>query len=62
MKNSQYNSHDIKTRYENKLKIEFRHTKEYNGWYYCNGKKTNRITVPRGKKFIPPKTYKSIAN
>ena len=61
MKNSVYNSYDVKLKCENKLSISFKSSKEYNGWYYYNGKKTARITVPMGKKFLPPKTYKSMA-
>ncbi len=62
MKNSIYNSHDVKQKCENKFNIEFRATKEFNGWYIYNNKKVARITVPRGRKYLPPKTYKSMAS
>lgn len=62
MKNSIYNSHDVKKRCENKLDINFRTTKECNGWYTYNNKKVARITVPQGRKPLPPKTYKSMAS
>ena len=61
MKNSSYNSHDVKIKCESKLDISFRSTKESNGWYYYEGKKVVRVTVPMGKKYLPYKTYKSIA-
>ncbi len=61
MKNTSFNTHDIKKCCEKKLNIEFRKAKEFNGWYLLDNKKTARITIPKGKKFIPPKTYKSMA-
>lgn len=33
---------------ENKLGINFRGGKELNGWYYVEGKKVLRVTVPKG--------------
>lgn len=62
MRNSEYNTQDVKRCCENKLEINFRSGKELNGWFLLNGKKACRITVPKGRKSIPPKTYKSIAN
>ena len=61
MKNTSFDSQRIKGCCERKLNIEFRNAKEFNGWYLLNKKKTARITVPRGRKFVPPKTYKSMA-
>lgn len=61
MKNAQYNSKDVKDTCETKLKIQFRDGKEYNGWYELNGKKMCRITVPKGRKFLPTGTYKAMA-
>ena len=61
MKNNKYKTHDVKNKCEKKLGIEFRSNGELNGWFIFNGRKTARITVPKGKKFIPPKTYKSMA-
>ncbi len=61
MKNSNYHTLDIKHCCEKKLKIEFRSGKEFNGWFIYNQLKVVRITIPKGKKPIPPKTYKSMA-
>jgi len=62
MKNAKFHTEDVKKVCEKKLQIQFRAGKEYNGWFIFNGKKAARITVPKGKKPIPPKTYKSMAN
>jgi hypothetical protein len=62
MKNAQYNSNEIKKICENKLSINFRSGKEFNGWFKFNGKRIARITVPKGKKEVPRGTYKSMAN
>lgn len=61
MENTSFDTGDVKKCCERKLGIEFRKGKEFNGWYYFNGKKAARITIPKGKKPIPPKTYKSMA-
>ncbi|HXK48855.1 MAG TPA: hypothetical protein PKW56_00150 [Clostridiales bacterium] len=61
MNNSKYNTQDVKKRCENKLDIEFRSSKEFNGWYKYDNKKICRITVSKGRKDLPPKTYQSIA-
>ena len=61
MDNASYNTSDVKKICESKLQIQFRDAKEYNGWYYFDGKKVCRITVSKGKKFIPEKTYQSMA-
>ena len=61
MKNAQYNSKDIKKVCETKLKIRFADAGEYNGWYWLDGNKVLRITVPKGRKFVPPGTYASMA-
>lgn len=61
MKNASFQTNDIKKCCEKKLSIEFRKAKEFNGWYLLDDKKTARITVPKGRKFVPPKTYKSMA-
>ena len=46
---------------EDKLDIEFRKGKEFNGWFILDGKKAARITVPKGRKTIRPKTYSNMA-
>lgn len=61
MKNICYNTHDVKKCCENKLFISFKPGKEFNGWVKLNSKKIARITIPKGRKFIPPKTYKTMA-
>ena len=61
MKNASFNTSDVKKCCENKLDIEFRQGKEFNGWFKLAGKKAARITIPKGRKPIPPKTYKSMA-
>ncbi|MDM8524686.1 hypothetical protein QUF80_15065 [Desulfococcaceae bacterium HSG8] len=50
MQNSKYHTLDVKKTCENKLGIIFKKGKEFNGWFYLNGRKP-----------IPPKTYKSMA-
>lgn len=62
MKNAQYNTSDIKGVCERKLDVVFRPGGEFNGWVFVGGKKTSRVTIPKGKKQIPPKTYKSMAS
>ena len=61
MKNANFDTRDVKTTCENKLDIEFRKSKEFNGWFWLNGKKTKRITVPKGRKPVPRGTYKNMA-
>ena len=61
MKNSSFNAHHVRQCCERKLGIDFRGKKELNGWYYFDKKKHARITVPQGRKFLPPKTYKTMA-
>jgi len=62
MKNASFDTSDVKKCCENKLDIEFRDGKHFNGWYYLEDKRIARITVPKGKKSIHPKTYKSMAS
>ncbi len=61
MKNSKFNSNDVKKTCENKLDIAFRSNGEFNGWVWLDGRKVVRITVPKGRKAIPRKTYKTMA-
>jgi hypothetical protein len=63
MKNSSYHTLDVKNICENKLKIEFRKKRSdhYQGWFYLNGSKSKRLTVAKGRKPIPRKTYSSMA-
>jgi hypothetical protein len=62
MKNGKFNTNDVKRVCEGKLKIRFRERKECNGWVMLNDVKISRVTVPLGRKPIPPKTYKSMAD
>ncbi len=61
MRNTQYNTFHIKKCCEQKLNISFRSSGEFNGWFVLDNKKIARITVPKGRKFVPPKTYKAMA-
>jgi hypothetical protein len=61
MKNANFHTKDVKAICEKKLNIEFRSGKEYNGWFILDNKKIARITVAKGRKPIPRKTYKSMA-
>ena len=61
MKNTEFHTHDVKRCCESKLGIRFRDGAEYNGWYRLQDKKVARITIPKGRKPVPPKTYKSMA-
>lgn len=66
MRAARYRSGDVKERCSRKLGIDFRaggsgRSPHDTGWYRLEGKKTARITVARGRKPIPPKTYRSMA-
>jgi|WetSurMetagenome_2_1015567.scaffolds.fasta_scaffold111262_2 hypothetical protein len=61
MKNGTFNTGDVKRVCERKLGILFRNNKECNGWVMFEDVKLSRVTVPKGRKPIPPKTYKSMA-
>ena len=61
MKQSGFDIYDVKKCCEKKLDINFRDGKEFNGWFRLGDRKAARITVPKGRKDIPPKTYKSMA-
>lgn len=61
MKNATYNTLDVKNVCVRKLNICFRDGGEFNGWFEHDGKRIARVTVPHGRKPIPPKTYKSMA-
>ncbi|MBN1270895.1 MAG: hypothetical protein JXB26_01375 [Candidatus Aminicenantes bacterium] len=52
---------DVKKKCEEKLNISFRDGKEFTGWVKKNSKKIARITVPKGRKYIPPGTYSFMA-
>ncbi len=52
----------IKRACENKLGITFREGGEFNGWFVYNGIKIARVTIPKGRKEVPPGTLDSIAD
>ncbi len=52
---------DVKKCCETKLSVHFRSGNEFNGWIEVDGHKAARITVPKGRKPIPRKTYQSMA-
>ena len=62
MKNAKFHTLDVKRCCENKLDITFRNGKEFNGWVLLQNIKYARITVPKGRKPLQQKTYKSMAN
>ena len=62
MSNGKFDTSHVKNVCERKLSIQFRKGKECNGWVTFNGIRISRITVPKGRKYIPPKTYKNMAN
>lgn len=47
---------------KNKLSINFRITKEMNGWFVYNDKKILRVTVPKGRGSLRKRTQASIIN
>jgi hypothetical protein len=61
MKNGKFSTIHVKHVCERKLSVKFRVTKECNGWIVFQNVKLSRITVPKGRKTIPPGTYKSMA-
>lgn len=61
MGNTNFDTHYVKKCCENKLDIVFRNGKEFNGWVCIDNKKIARITISKGRKSIPPGTYKSMA-
>jgi hypothetical protein len=61
MNNNKYNTRDVLRACRQKLGIEFRDGKELNGWYESGGRRIARITVPKGRKPLPPKTYATMA-
>ncbi len=62
MDNKKYHTLDVKKCCQSKLGIAFRSGNEFNGWFELEGYKMARITVPKGRKPIPPKTYKAMAS
>jgi len=61
MKAARFDSDRILRCCAGKLRIDFRHGPECNGWFTLDGMKTRRITVPHGRKPVPPGTFASMA-
>lgn len=47
---------------ENKLAVNFRVTKELNGWFVYKGNKIVRVTIPKGRGELRKGTQSSIIN
>ena len=62
MRNAHYKTNHVRRVCENKLGIAFRKGAHFSGWFELDGSKAARITVPMGRKPIPPKTYKTMAD
>lgn len=50
----------VKSTLENKLGIVFKAGKELNGWFIYKGKKILRVTIPKGRGDLKPKTQEDI--
>jgi len=62
MSYSGYRANDVKKCCENKLKIDFRGSKEMHGWFLLQGRKAAMITVPKGRKKVGKGLYHSMAS
>jgi len=51
----------VKEACDKKLGIDWRSKKHWNGWFWYNGIKCCRVTIPHSRKSLPPKTLNSIA-
>ncbi len=57
----QWKANVVKNKLESKLSIEFRGKKELNGWFfYYEGYKIFRITIPKGREVLTPGAQKDI--
>ncbi|MDT8390549.1 MAG: hypothetical protein RRC34_08585 [Lentisphaeria bacterium] len=62
MSNGKFNSDDIKAKCETKGDVSFRSGKHFVGYVLGKGgEKVSRVTIPKGRKPVPPKTFKDIA-
>lgn len=62
MNHARYHSGDVAKVCKAKLGAQFRKGgKELNADVFHDGRKVARITVPKGKKSLPPKTYSRMA-
>lgn len=63
MKNSKFDTLDVKKVCQSKAKVKFRKGgKEQNGLVSLGKVRAARITIPKGRKPIPVKTYKAMAH
>jgi hypothetical protein len=53
---------DVKNLLENKLQLQPRKAGERNYWFYLDGRKCLRITLPQGRGHLKRGTANSIAN
>lgn len=61
MKAAHFDSDEVLRCCKGKLGIQFRQRGECNGWFVLDGLKKCRITVPQGRKPVPPGTLASMA-
>ena len=61
MSSRQYRTNDVARCCENKLGMRLKGKNHLNAWFRLDGKRVARITVPKGRKDIAPKTYASMA-
>jgi len=62
---SNYKTKMVNNCIRRKLGIDFRHGPEPTGWYYLDGKKRLRVTVPKehgGRSTLSPRTVKKVMN
>lgn len=53
---------DVRNLLENKLHVQPRTAGERNYWFYLDGKKCLRVTLPQGRGQLKPGTANSIVN
>lgn len=55
-----FKKREVRRAVEQKLGIQLRSNAELNGWYYLEGKKVLRVTVPKGVSDLPTGTAHQI--
>lgn len=55
-----FKKREVRRAVEEKLGIQLRSNAELNGWYYLEGQKVLRVTVPKGVSDLPPGTAHQI--
>jgi len=61
MGREQSDTHELRTRCEKKLNIEFRSGKESNGCFVHAGRRIARVTIPLGRKDLKVGTFGNMA-